>query len=87
MDTYKDAVLLNDLWDVGRPALARLGGGAGAVRALVTGARGFAGSWLAKALLEEGAEVTSIDRDGASPTGLELQGIAGDVERRRRRPA
>ena len=49
------------------------------MRALVTGARGFAASWLAKALLEEGAEVTSIDRDGASPTGLELQGIAGDV--------
>jgi len=49
------------------------------VRALVTGARGFAASWLAKALLENGAEVTSIDRDGASPTGLELHGIAGDV--------
>ncbi len=49
------------------------------MRALVTGARGFAASWLAKALLEEGAEVTSIDRDGASPSGLELQGIAGDV--------
>ena len=49
------------------------------MRALVTGARGFAASWLAKALLEEGAEVTSIDRDGASPTGLELQGIGGDV--------
>ncbi len=49
------------------------------MRALVTGARGFAASWLAKALLEGGAEVTSIDRDGASPSGLELQGIAGDV--------
>ena len=49
------------------------------MRALVTGARGFAASWLARALLEEGAEVTSIDRDGASPTGLELQGIEGDV--------
>jgi CDP-glucose 4,6-dehydratase len=49
------------------------------VRALVTGARGFAASWLAKALLVEGAAVTSIDRDGASPSGLELQGIAGDV--------
>ena len=49
------------------------------MRALVTGARGFAASWLAKALLESGAEVTSIDRDGASPTGLELQGIAGEV--------
>jgi CDP-glucose 4,6-dehydratase len=49
------------------------------VRALVTGARGFAASWLAKALLEEGSEVTSIDRDGASPTGLELHGIADEV--------
>jgi CDP-glucose 4,6-dehydratase len=49
------------------------------VRALVTGARGFAGSWLAKALLESGAEVTSLDREGAGPTGLDLQGIAGQV--------
>jgi CDP-glucose 4,6-dehydratase len=49
------------------------------VNALVTGARGFAASWLAKALVETGAEVTSIDRDGASPTGLELQRIAGEV--------
>jgi CDP-glucose 4,6-dehydratase len=49
------------------------------VRALVTGGRGFAASWLAKALLEQGAEVTSIDREAESPTGLELQGIASDV--------
>jgi CDP-glucose 4,6-dehydratase len=49
------------------------------VRALVTGARGFAGSWLARALVDSGSEVTSIDREGGSPTGLELQGIAGDV--------
>jgi CDP-glucose 4,6-dehydratase len=49
------------------------------VRALVTGARGFAASWLARALLESGAEVTSIDRGGASPTGLELQGIVREV--------
>jgi CDP-glucose 4,6-dehydratase len=49
------------------------------VRALVTGARGFAASWLAKALLEAGAEVTSLDRDGEAPAGLELQGIAGQV--------
>jgi CDP-glucose 4,6-dehydratase len=49
------------------------------VRALVTGARGFAGSWLAKALLERGAKVTSIDRESSSPTGLELQGIASEV--------
>jgi CDP-glucose 4,6-dehydratase len=49
------------------------------MRALVTGGRGFAASWLAKALLESGSEVSSIDREGASPTGLELQGIATDV--------
>jgi len=49
------------------------------VRALVTGGRGFAASWLAKALLESGAEVSSLDRDGAGPTGLELHGIASDV--------
>jgi CDP-glucose 4,6-dehydratase len=50
------------------------------VRALVTGARGFAASWLAKALLESGAEVTSLDREGAAPSGLELHGIAGEVD-------
>jgi CDP-glucose 4,6-dehydratase len=49
------------------------------VRALVTGARGFAASWLAKALLQSGSEVSSLDREGGGPTGLELQGIAGDV--------
>jgi CDP-glucose 4,6-dehydratase len=49
------------------------------VRALVTGGRGFAGSWLAKALVERGAETTSLDRGGATPTGLELHEIADDV--------
>jgi CDP-glucose 4,6-dehydratase len=49
------------------------------LRALVTGGRGFAGSWLAMALLESGDEVTSLDRGGAIPTGLELHGIAGEV--------
>jgi CDP-glucose 4,6-dehydratase len=53
--------------------------GAGAVRALVTGGRGFAASWLARTLLESGAEVSSLDRGLGSPTGLELQGIADDV--------
>jgi CDP-glucose 4,6-dehydratase len=50
------------------------------VKALVTGARGFAAAWLAKALLESGAEVSSLDREGTTPTGLELHGIAGDVD-------
>jgi CDP-glucose 4,6-dehydratase len=49
------------------------------LRALVTGGRGFAGSWLAQALLERGVDVTSLDRGGATPTGLELHGIADDV--------
>jgi CDP-glucose 4,6-dehydratase len=49
------------------------------VKALVTGARGFAASWLAKALLESGSEVSSLDREGASPSGLELHGIATNV--------
>jgi CDP-glucose 4,6-dehydratase len=49
------------------------------MRALVTGARGFAASWLAKALLESGSEVSSLDGEGGSPTGLDLHDIAGDV--------
>ena len=49
------------------------------MKALVTGARGFAASWLARMLLEEGHEVTSLDHEGGSPTGLELHEIAGDV--------
>lgn len=50
------------------------------MRALVTGARGFAGSWVAKALLEAGAEVTSLDRAVDPPSGLELLGIAGALD-------
>jgi CDP-glucose 4,6-dehydratase len=49
------------------------------MRALVTGGRGFAASWLAGALLESGAEVASLDKEGGLPTGLELQGIVGQV--------
>jgi CDP-glucose 4,6-dehydratase len=49
------------------------------MRALVTGGRGFAGSWLAKGLLASGAEVTSLDRGGAAPSGLELLGIEAEV--------
>ncbi len=50
------------------------------MRTLVTGGRGFAGSWLVKALLDDGADVTSLDRDAAAPTGLDLLGIAGEIE-------
>jgi CDP-glucose 4,6-dehydratase len=49
------------------------------LKALVTGARGFAASCLAKTLLDAGSEVTSLDREGASSSGLELQGIADQV--------
>ena len=50
------------------------------MRALVTGGRGFAGSWLVKALLESGSEVVSLDREAATPTGLDLLGVATDAE-------
>lgn len=49
------------------------------MRSLVTGGRGFAASWLARALLESGADVTSLDRDSAGPSGLELLGIEAEV--------
>ena len=63
MDTYKDAVMLNDLWESGDPpwrvwdARSR---DAGLMTALVTGGRGFVGAWLAKALLERGEKVVSL---------------------------
>jgi CDP-glucose 4,6-dehydratase len=47
--------------------------------ALVTGARGFGGSWLAKALLDDGVEVVSLNRANDRLSGLDLLGIAGDV--------
>jgi CDP-glucose 4,6-dehydratase len=47
---------------------------------MVTGARGFAGSWLAKALVDGAAEVVGYDRGDPPISGLELQGIDGQVE-------
>jgi CDP-glucose 4,6-dehydratase len=49
--------------------------------ALVTGGRGFVGSWLARALLERGDRVVSFDRDRADqrPSGLMLLGIDSEV--------
>jgi CDP-glucose 4,6-dehydratase len=49
------------------------------VRALVTGARGFGGAWLAKRLLDEGAEVASFDLPSERPSGLALLGIEDEV--------
>ncbi len=51
-----------------------------AERVLVTGAQGFAGSWLARALLEDGTTVLAFDRGDPALSGLELQGIAASVE-------
>ena len=76
MDTYKDAVLLNDLWESGEPPWQVWAEreGAGHRRA------GFAGSCLAKALLDCGADVTSLDRGGdRARAALDLLGIAGAV--------
>ena len=49
--------------------------------ALVTGARGFAGAWLAKALLEGGRQVVSLDkgRPERPVSTLSLLGIEGEV--------
>jgi CDP-glucose 4,6-dehydratase len=49
---------------------------------LVTGGRGFVGSWLAKGLLERGRRVISFDVAGERPrpSGLQLLGIEDDVE-------
>jgi CDP-glucose 4,6-dehydratase len=48
--------------------------------ALVTGAQGFGGSWLAKALLEAGARVTGLQRDEPAKRSLERFGLEADVE-------
>jgi CDP-glucose 4,6-dehydratase len=50
--------------------------------ALVTGARGFAGAWLAKALLERGDRVVSLDRgrEERPISTLALLGIDSEVE-------
>ena len=49
--------------------------------ALVTGARGFVGAWLSRALLERGYQVVSLDRARAEPqpSGLTLLGIDDEV--------
>jgi len=49
-------------------------------RTLVTGGHGFVASNLARALLERGDAVTVMDPGSPPRSGLELQGIAADVE-------
>jgi CDP-glucose 4,6-dehydratase len=50
--------------------------------ALVTGARGFVGAWLARGLLESGARVISFDRRPRSgaPSTLAMLGVDGEVD-------
>jgi CDP-glucose 4,6-dehydratase len=60
--------------------MAGLERGAGRLKALVTGAHGFAGSWLTKALLADGASVVSFDRGEPAISGLALQGIESEVD-------
>ena len=52
---------------------------------LVTGGRGFVGSWLVRGLVERGGRVISFDVAGDSPrpSGLELHGIEREVEEAR----
>jgi CDP-glucose 4,6-dehydratase len=60
--------------------MAGLERGAGRLKALVTGAHGFVGSWLAKALVADGASVVGFDRGEPAISGLALQGIESEVE-------
>ncbi len=47
--------------------------------ALVTGAHGFAGPWVAKAVLAEGGAVVAYDLDKPGLSGLALHGIESEV--------
>jgi CDP-glucose 4,6-dehydratase len=51
------------------------------MKALVTGADGFAGAWLCRALLDAGADVTTYDRGDPALSKLDLLGIGDEVER------
>ena len=85
MDTYKDAVVLNDLWATGSPPWRIWEAAAAPVgrpdeRALVTGGRGFVGAWLCRALVERGVEVACFDRRGPHerPSTLAMLGLDAD---------
>ena len=91
MDTYKDAVVLNDLWAARRGALDGLAGDGGdrVSRRWSPAAHGFVASHLARALLERGRRRCgcSTGPTRASPTsaaprrsGLDLLGIRDEVE-------
>lgn len=45
------------------------------MRALITGASGFAGGWLCRACLREGDEVHGISRSGAAPEGASAAAV------------
>jgi CDP-glucose 4,6-dehydratase len=49
------------------------------LKALVTGARGFAGSWLARHLLDEGVAVVTFDRSEKRPSALAIHQIETEV--------
>ena len=95
MDTYKDAVVLNDLWAAGEAPWTVWDDGRGGV-AVKPGAghrgHGFVASHLARALLERG-ERRVIDRSTRWPTsaaalsGLDLLGIERRGRAGRGRPA
>ena len=85
MDTYKDAVVLNDLWATGEAPWTRLGARRRRRREPRAGHRRprLRRSHLARALLERGDAVRVLDRpdpreptSAAAPLGLDLLGIA-----------
>ena len=52
------------------------------MKALVTGATGFVGSWLTRRLLDEGIEVTVLHREGSDTSqiaDLKLRHVIGDI--------
>ena len=77
MDTYKDAVLLNDLWASGTGTVEAVELNGHSV--LVTGAYGLLGGWLVSALLERGARVTVIRRDEPADSALRRMGLEASV--------